>query len=345
MASAGILQLIASGLFGAAASWPLYYRHARKLRERITTQDEEYQELLVAAQHNEGVLDQQAGELARLEGVEARYGRLKGRLKEAGVTETYVQPVLLVGPVGVGKTSLLTCWQKPWSKGPLSASRKHTFAEVPIGLKENHSTRQHFADPDITTPAHVQLMLRVHDFPGELRAQELIQQIVQQETVEVQQSTGNRAGIVLVCMFDATEIVGTISARTRDYYNGELFQRLRALCVQGDAKLARLVLVFNKVDLALKTSRDKLTDDQLRDRCFRTILDTFPELRWVCNQERIAGVLSVLDNGAPDRIRGASAVLAESARTIAEAFGMADVTRALGQEYVTTVPREQRAAG
>lgn len=342
-----VAALVASGLIGAAASWPLYLAGSRKLQARIAEQDKEYRSLLEAAHHNESVLDLQTEQLARLEAVETKYNRLKGRLREAGVTETYVQPVLLVGPTGVGKTSLLTSWQMPWSTAKRSASLKHTFAEVPICLKENHGSRQHFADPDITTPTHVQLMLRVHDFPGELRAQELIQQIVQRETEEVQHSTGNRSGIVLVCMFDATEASGAISARTREYYNGELFQRLRSLTFRGDAKLSRLVMVFNKVDLAHKQAKEPLTDDQLRTRCFRNFLTTFPELGAVCHQERICGVLAMLDNTLPDKIRGASAVFGESARTIADAFGLGgEVLQSLSGEAGIAPPAEVfRAVG
>jgi GTPase SAR1 family protein len=340
------LHIITPALLGAAASWPLFFARSRRDRKRLDAQDHDYRELFEAASHNEGVLEQQIAHIARLEQVAARYDRLKERLMEVGVVETYCQPVLLIGPAGVGKTSLLANWQKPWSSSQHAASLKHTLAEVPIGQKDHYATRPHFADPDITTSVHAQLMLRVHDFPGELAAQELIQQIVQRESDEVRHSTGNKSGIVLVCMFDATEAINGISASTREYFTGELFQRLRSLTFHGEARLARLVLVFNKVDQALKISKEKMTDEQLRTRCFRQFITAFPELGEVCHRERICGVLTMLDNSAPDMIRGASAVLGEAARGLADAFGMGDLAQKLTKEYGVALPQELlRAAG
>lgn len=326
----GIALTLAAAFAGAVCTWPVVYNLRRKQREELANSDAQYKSLYDAATHNERLLDHSGAELARLAEVETRYNRLKARLKEVGVTETYVQPVLLVGPSGVGKTSLLTCWQKPWSSTPNSATMRHTFADVPIASKDNYTTRHHFADPDIETPVHVQLVARVHDFPGELRAQDLIQRIVQKETEEVQQSTGNRAGIVLVCMFDATEAVTRISDHTRLYYTGELFRRLRALTARGDAALSRLVLVFNKVDEALAKSPVPLTDAQLRERCYKSFLQSFPEFEWVCHRERIRGVLTMLDNRSPDRVRGASAVFGECTHDLSDVFSVGDTETEFG---------------
>jgi GTPase SAR1 family protein len=340
------LQIVIPGVIGATSSLAIFYTQWRRTRARLDSQDSEFREILTTARYNEDLLGQHVACIARLEQVAARYERLKGKLEEVGVVETYCQPVLLVGPAGVGKTSLLASWQKPWSAAQHAASMKHTLTEVPIAYKERYDTRPHFADPDIITAVHAQLILGVHDFPGELAAQELIQQIVTRESTEVQRSTGHKSGIVLVCMFDATEAITGIASATRQYYTGELFQKLRSLIVHGEAHLARLVLVFNKVDRALALSKERMTDEQLRTKCFKAFLDAFPELGELCHRERICSVLSILDNGAPDRIRGASAVLGESARMLAEAFGMGDVARKLATETGVALPVEfLRAAG
>lgn len=316
-----VLAVTTAVLLGVATAVPLLWHRLRLLRARIDQQDHEYIEASAA-----------------LEAARSRFNRLSAKLVEVGVVETYCLPVLLVGPRAVGKTSLLAQWETPWSAARPSPTFRHRSAEVPVCNVESIATRPHFADPEILTPVHAQLMLRVHDFAGEAHAQQVVEKIIRQETAELRAASEHDLGLVVVCMFDATEAVTGLAEETRRYYNGELFQRLRRIVFEGGARIDRMILVFNKVDRAQAAAGADVSAAQIREHCFRTFLGAFPEIGHVCNPDRICGVLTMLDGMNPDVVRGAPMVMGEAARGFVEAFGAGDVANRISNERGASVP-------
>lgn len=325
-----LLLLTATGLVAATAALPLLGLRLRRLQQRVRVQDHEFAEFGRR-------IDQQA---RTFEGVLERFDRLREHLVAEGVTETFPQPVLLVGPRGVGKTSLFNAWRSPWTSDRTSPTFRHEFAEVPVCDLRSVETRPHPADPETLTPVHAHLVLRVHDFSGEVHGQQLVEKIVRDETVAMRKVTRKDLGIVIVCMFDAEEAATGISDATARYYTGELFQHLRNLVFTSEARIERLVLVFNKLDHLRNRCDPHWNDAQLLDVCFRYFFGAFRELGGICNHERISGVLTMLNGEhGVENLRGPAAIMGESARAIVEAFG-GTAGPDVSPEFAQPVPSE-----
>ena len=250
----------------------------------------------------------------RLSQFETKYKNVKQRLQASFVVREYVQPVVLVGPRSVGKTSLLAQWHAPWDHSGVNPSRTHSSSTVPIYDFKRNNTEPHFADPEILTDVHIHLKLKVHDFPGELASQKSIIQIAIQETLNLRQSTGKSLGIVLICMFDAEEAITGISSGTNTYYNGELFGNLRGLIAHNKIGIERLILVFNKYDL-LKARSKNQNDVTLLKQCLNTYQPVISLLKGICNPEKVCEVFTILNReDMTNNNRGAPIVMGESAR-------------------------------
>src|SRR5947209_3297508 len=63
---------------------------------------------------------------------QAGYERIRKHLARSYVIRNYFQPVLVVGPRFVGKTSLIKQWQVPWDHSPVAGTMTHRVCEVPI---------------------------------------------------------------------------------------------------------------------------------------------------------------------------------------------------------------------
>lgn len=261
-----------------------------------------------------------------------RYEHVKRNLQASAVVKVYHQPVLLVGPRAVGKTSLLSQWHAPWDHSRLNPTMTHSTSTVPIYDFKLSNTEPHFADSDILTDVHIHLKLKIHDFPGEVGAQEKVVATATQETKSLRESTGASLGIVLICMFNAEEAATQLSQSTIDYYNGELFSRLRSLVAFKDVRIERLLLVFNKRDLLERALG--ITDDvELLNRCLDVHKPLISLLHGACNHERVCEVFTVLsrENLVSDN-RGAPIVMGEAARAF--------VTTLAGGEAACEVVRE-----
>jgi len=277
-------------------------------------------------------LQQRNNQLAIFEG---KYQEVKRRLQQSSVVREYFQPVILVGPKFVGKTSLLTQWHAPWDHSDLKSTDSHNISTVPIYDFKRVNTEPHFADPDILTDVHLHLKLRVHDFPGELGSQRNIIEQAKQETQELRHSTGKSLGVVLICMFDAVEVITGLQPVTHDYYNGELFLHLRELVSYKEIGIERLILVFNKYDL-LKQERQTQKDVSLLKECLKTYQPIISLLRGVCNPERVCEVFTILsrDDMAYNN-RGAPIVLGEAARNFVEAIAGVQAVQEVIKENAT----------
>lgn len=268
-------------------------------------------------------------DLRALRHFQKKYTDIKNKLERSGIVEEYYQPVLLVGPINVGKTSLLRQWNTPWEYSKVEPTASYKTTIVPIIDLEPKDYIPHFADPDILVPLQVQLKLKVHDFPGELTAQPNIIQKAIEETKTLRKITKKALGVVLICIFDAEEVAeGKISPGTIEYYNGELFAKLRDSIEINQVGIERVILVFNKCD-RLKTKFPDKDDEFLLEKCREVFSDAILRLRAICNPERFCGILTILDieKGIASNVRGAETVKGEAARNFVEAIAGAEVAK------------------
>lgn len=333
-----LLGPIAGALLGAAATFLLTRRHKLgDLRQRNTLLEREIANATTANHNLSSELSRANQRMEELTHFQHKYMAVRGKLKESSVVRNYDQPVLLVGPRAVGKTSLLKQWHSPWDHSILEPTRTHQVSTVPVFDFKRENVEPHFADPDILTDVHVHLRLRVHDFPGEMAAQLSVIEHAKAETKELRQKTGKSLGIVVICMLDASEASSSLSQATLSYYNGDLFARLRELVARTHVGMERLVLVFNKYDLLRDAVRDADDVGLMRSciACFGPVLSL---LKGVCNSERVCEVFTVLSRG--DAMvynnRGAPIVLGEAARRFVEAMAGVEAAAKVVREEGTT---------
>ena len=321
---AAILTAVVAVIGSAVSTWYLS-RNDRATKLELTHKLDKAQKELKAIEAAKKQVDAEhqkvTAEMKGLRLTSEKYQRVKTELEKSSVVRTFYQPVVLVGPREVGKTSLLKQWHAPWDMSPNERTRLHRRSEVPIFDFELPDREPHFADPDVETPVRAHLVLRVHDFPGELSAQQMIKEEVKSETVDLRNTTKKTLGVVLVCFFDALEAYKGVSDKTRDYYNGDLFRELRELISQSQVALDRLILVFNKYDLLRDVAEPAMSDRNLLELCAATFADVLKPLHGACNHEKICEVFTIL--GRDDmhlKNRGAPIVQGEAARKFVEAM-------------------------
>lgn len=319
---AEIIVPIVSAVATAIVTWFL---------TRQSLQNDLWQKNQLLAQFSEleAEVDKDANEIKLLVAFKDKYQSVRNNLESSSVVKHYLQPVILLGPRAVGKTSLLMQWHAPWEHGRLNPTQSHKITTVPVYDFEMPDREPHFADPEITTTVEAHLKLRVHDFPGELGAQQSVTREAIADTEEVRSQTGKSLGVVLICMFDASEAVRGVQSSTISYYNGDLFANLRNLVSHRNVDIQRLVLVFNKYDL-LRGGYPGETDRDLLNRCNNTFEQVLSLLHGICNPEKVCEVTTILDRD--DMItnnRGAPIVLGEAARGLIEVMAGPSAAREL----------------
>src|SRR5439155_3259383 len=70
--------------------------------------------------------------IAELQKVAQKYESVKAKLQASMVVVDYEQPVLLLGPRAVGKSSRMMQWHAPWNRDPLRATDQPNEALVPV---------------------------------------------------------------------------------------------------------------------------------------------------------------------------------------------------------------------
>lgn len=281
-------------------------------------------------------LQSSAEAVKRLSAIERKYQNVRAILEASGQVRDLRQPVLLLGPRNVGKTSLLMQWHSPWDIPPvLESTERHKSSTVPVYDHESLDAVRHFADKDILTKEHIHFALQVHDFPGEPHAQPLVIEIAKKEVRTLRERTGKILGVVLICMFNAEEAATGIDSATNTYYNGDMFVRLRRLVGEGTIAVQRLIVVFNKVDLLAKRL-PRLEQTALLDRCEEAFREPLDLLYRACDTEKIHTVLTTCDRDLVAS-QGTTVVLSEAARGLVIAIaGPMTAVQALGKEYPTT---------
>jgi hypothetical protein len=266
-------------------------------------------------------------EVGALRKVETKYTEVKKILGDSSVVKDYDQPVLLLGPRNVGKTSLVTQWHAPWNSDTLESTRRLLTSTVPVFDYTQPDAAPHFADADVLTKVHVHLKVKVHDFPGEPHLQHEVAKVARSETKRLREETRKALGVVLVCMFDAEEAATGVSSETKRYYNGEFFSHLRGFVINEAIGIERLVVVFNKFDL-LRAKMPGQPDDALINECITTFDPIIEPFHYMCNSERVCETITVLDRDKLRLSQGASVVLGEAARGLVTT--MAGPTSAAG---------------
>lgn len=207
-----------------------------------------------------------------------------------------------------------------WVNTKLTASADHKSYQVPIYDYTEKTLTPHFANEEIRVNLDTHLVLELHDFPGELRSQTQIKDIVLEQAQALRNSTNSDLGVVLICMFNAAEAETGISAETESYFNGDLFKQIRSFVTGSQVSVDRLIYVFNHYDKLkkLKPGMDGLT---LRHFCLSKFSRIFSDLNRICNHEKICEVFTVLggDDFATENC-GEAMVKGECARKFVSFF-------------------------
>lgn len=264
----------------------------------------------------------------------------RARLQEMPVVDSYHQPVLLMGPSSVGKTSLIRQLEARWKPRRVRTSPSPTPApslrpvSVPVGDCFRAKACRHPLDEQIQADLQSHLVLDFFDFPGEPSGRKAIIQAVCLRTTEIFDCAG--LGVILICMFNADEAARREPLQpTKEYYDRETVLKLRDLVVLSKARIERLILVFNKVDL-LRERRPRFNDADVRDLCREFFLTHFRDLEDLSRynsdpevagasaslHEPLACIITMLNQEAPDsRIQGASEVLGAASSSLLRKFG------------------------
>jgi hypothetical protein len=262
---------------------------------------------------------------ARLEEVNGNlqdYERLRQRMGKLRSVRTFHQPVLVLGPLAVGKTSLIKQWHVPWDSSSIEPSRAHRVCQVPVcEIPAEADPRAAEEPPNLIAPGRLFLGLRLHDFPGEIDSQRRILIEVGKETLRLRKLSRKNLGVVLICMLGADEAHSGIRPETNQYYNGQLFRDLRRLFAHGEIDLSKVIVVYNKIDLLRRQLPPGAPDDELLAMCRSGFAATCEPLRGIVDASGLREVLAVLHRDETGlRSEGATQVKGEAIRPMVEAF-------------------------
>lgn len=242
---------------------------------------------------NEKIRDQ-SRKIEQLSEYKGKYEEIIRKIKSTSVSESYFLPVLITGSQFVGKSSLVEQWNVPWNHSdnlPSTARMKTAF--VPVSYFTSQDLKPHPLDPDFKSEVKINLILKVHDFPGELRQQENIAIQAEKDTEILRKTTGKNLGIVLICMLNSEEVNSGLKQETLNYFNGKFFQNLMDLQVTKKVNIDRLILVFNKKDL-LKEGNPGVNDQELLRKCMDTFRPAIHRFSNICADVDVYPVFTVL---------------------------------------------------
>ncbi len=195
-AVAAAATAIPTGVFAWRQAKSNQVRQLRGLTQQLEARDSQLS--AERREHEESKQRIQALEerVRSLSDTERKYEKVKEKLQKSDVVRKHHQPVILLGPRGVGKTSLLMQWYSPWDQSRLSGTQRHKEADVPLFDFKQDDAEPHFADEDVITSVHHHLVLRVHDFPGELSSQKEAAEVARRETLRLKRVTRKSLGLV-----------------------------------------------------------------------------------------------------------------------------------------------------
>jgi len=252
--------------------------------------------------------------------IKLKYNDMNSILSKSSVVRTLLQPVIIMGPRGAGKTSLVLQLHAPWIHDKLKGSIDHSHSEVPIFDFVEHDLISHFANPELKVQLNTHLMLDMHDFPGDIAAQTQIKEVILEQAHEIKHKTNKNLGLVLICMFNSEESATKISETTLNYYNGDLFRHIKSFVIDNQVSIDRLILVFNHFD-KLEKLTPTLSLHELSQKCLEKFQPIYNDLNRICNKEKVCEVFTVL--GGDDILlenRGANMVKGECSRKFISFF-------------------------
>jgi GTPase SAR1 family protein len=258
-----------------------------------------------------------------------KYMSLVEKIKASSVSESYYLPVFITGPRSVGKSSLVEQWNAPWNHSELPATREQKTAIVPISYFYGNTKKPHFLDSSIKTQVKMHLILKVHDFPGEISQQDNIIEEAKKDTDNLQETTGKNLGIVLICMLNSNEVIIGLQQDTINYFNGKFFQNLRDLQINKQVNIDKLILVFNKYDL-LKEKYSNEEDKDLMRRCMDTFEPAIKDFRHICSNVDVYPVFTILSReNMLYKNQGASIVKGAASRRFVEVMAGSEAANKL----------------
>jgi hypothetical protein len=334
-----VIAAVVGAVVGTIGTAVITITFSRGSRERENaTLSESLRNLQRNYQQKQAELDKLSAEVERFKPLADRYIAVRKLLESSSVVRTHYQPVLLLGPRAVGKTSLVMQWHAPWDYSRLDPTPGMRHCDVPIYDYQEAEAEPHFADPSVRTQVNGHLLLRVFDFPGELTAQAKVREIAVRETERLKSTGKKNLGIVLICMFAADEAFTGISTDTREYWNGELFRELRYLFFNETVKIERVIFVLNRYDLLRAAVGEGQSDDELMTECLKRLERVYAPLYEICNKHRMCATFTVLSReNIRENNRGAPIVLGEAARAFVSSFAGQGAAEALISDFATPV--------
>jgi hypothetical protein len=330
-----------AALIGGALTWALGRRREAaqigSLTENLRVSQEAREKLEASQADLQADLAKAKAELTELRKDAGKLKEVREKLARSTIVQPYHQPVVLVGPKDVGKTSLLLQWHAPWERYSVAPTQTHHAALVPVYDFDATDLMPHFADEGIRVPCKVHLKLKVHDCPGELAAQKHVRDIAVQETEALRGATNKDLGIVIVCMFDAEEAHIGVRRETVEYYNGDLFRTLREMVSFAQVHIDRLILVFNKYDLLRRHYEPRVDDRQLLELCLDKFENIYGVLRGTSSSEKMCEVFTAVPRQDMHlNNRGAPIVKGEAARRFVHMIAGPDAVLKVAPKAATT---------
>ncbi len=350
--------LAASGglvMGGGIGWWMGSQSSAQALETNLKKSREEAEELNSQLTRSRGAADRSQNELAdirrqfgEIKANADRYLAVREKFEMARGVHKFYQPVLLVGPIASGKTSLLWQWQAPWEPAPKESTINVKQANVTLYSRDDWMKGPHAYDDSVAISYEAHLMLRVFDFPGELTKQAQVAATLAEQTKELKAyaervtKEENRArikklGIVVICMLDCGALTQYWANGDREaleahisYYNAALFKELKRKIAEQSVDIDHVVLVFNKFDLVRQFLPDKSDHDRLlacRSGFDKAGVTEF--LTGTVHRSRMPHVPSVLNpTDLTAQIQGATTIRKFAGKSIVEAI-LGDVTPAV----------------
>jgi len=200
-----------------------------------------------------GALGVISAALIKLKASRKDYEQMCNWIRENGQVVPLFQPVLMLGPWGSGKTSLMRTWMLPWANWEKhQRSLKVLHHEIPI-LDRPAGTRAHHLDPNLKVPATYHLGIDLHDVPadpafwdeglGEFYSEhEKFQNALRSEKAQLPQFGETDTATTLILMLNCDRVEETIG-----YYGTKFLSNMNAFFANRRI-FSRCVIVFNKID-------------------------------------------------------------------------------------------------
>lgn len=194
-------------------------------------------------------------------------------------------PLLLVGPPGVGKSTLVHHLGASWERAPDAPSFQVRTAYVSLG-RLLHDMGLEVAEAGITIERSSELRLKIVDVPGQAAFQAKAVQIALLATDRLR-IDGADGGLVVAFMVSAREAAVGLSPEVAKYFTAESFVDLVGprVIASGAIRLRALHFIFNRFD-ELQAERPHTSTADLEALCRHEYARVLAVALGSCHQER-----------------------------------------------------------